>query len=81
MSMSHDPNNIPPNQKGKIKMFIKDKSKWVLPDEQYKYELLGYDRNSRLINDGIIMKRIALNSLDYFLNNGWRTGKIKKEKI
>lgn len=81
MSKSHDPNNIPPNQKGKIKMYMKDTSKWILPNEQYKYELLGYDKNSRLINNGIIMKRIASNSLDYFLINGWVTGKIKKERI
>ena len=80
MSASHNPLNIPPNQKGKIKMFLKDKSKWILPSEQTKYENLGYDRNSKCINNGNITKRVAANSINDFLISGWSLGHVKRRK-
>ena len=80
MAKSHNPNNKPPNPKGKIKMFINDSSKWINLDEQIYYENLGYSRHSKLVNNGVVMKRISIKSLDNFLSNGWVLGKIKKEK-
>ena len=79
MKASHNPNNKPPNNNGKIHIYKKDRGILINPEDFIQYECQGWVRESCVINNKNISKRVAKNYAYKYIEQGWVYGKLQRK--